>query len=168
MKLRNVTLFLLLAGLIIFLSACKKAENIFPDSAQGELVTYNGCKNTLEKRNTVGSGFAQKIRECIVYQYNGENTLLISHTNAVFNCCPGNILADTEFSKGLISIVENEAEHGCKCICHYDLDYHFSNIPPGVYTIRITCERGEIREYTIDLNASLSGSKCWDSPLQNN
>lgn len=160
MKLRKLIFSFLVLGLIFSIPACKKADNIFPDNAEGALTTYTGCKNAGVSRTS------QAIQECIEYQYNGENTLLLYHTNAVFNCCPGTILAGTNFSQGQISIVESETEHGCKCTCHYDLDYHFNNIPPGVYTIRITCEGGEVREYTIDLNASYSGSKCWDSPLQ--
>ena len=165
-KLRNFMCFLLVLGLLFSIPACKKADNIFPDNAEGVLTNYSGCKNTGVMQGAGESRPSQKIQECIEYQYNGENTLLLYHTNAVFNCCPGTISADTNFSQGLISIVEREAEHGCKCICHYDLDYHFNNIPSGVYTIRITCEGGTVREYTIDLNASYSGSKCWDSPLQ--
>jgi hypothetical protein len=166
-KLKNLIFFLLVSGALFSITACKKADTIFPDDAEGTLSNYTGCKNTGVKQSPPGNRMAQNIQECIEYRYNGENTLLIYHSNAVFNCCPGTILADTNFSQELIAIVERESEHGCKCNCHYDLDYHFNNIPPGVYLIRITCEGGEIREYTVDLNASYSGSKCWDSPLQN-
>ena len=165
-KLRKLTFYLLVLGMLFSIPACKKADNVFPDNAEGVLTDYTGCKNTGLRQNAAVNRTSQKVQECIDYQYNGENTLLLNHTNAVFNCCPGTISADTNFSQGLIEIVEREADHGCRCICHYDLDYHFNNIPPGVYTVRITCEAGQVREYTIDLNSSYSGSKCWDCPLQ--
>lgn len=166
MKLKHVMFFLLGLVVFFFLSACKKSGNVYPDGAEGVLTGHTGCKNNGAKRNSSPSQAVQPVQECIEYQYNGENTLLINHINAVFNCCPGRISADTQFSDGVIAIVESEAEHGCKCICHYDLDYHFYNIPPAVYTIRITCEGGEVREYKVNLASTLSGSKCWDSPLQ--
>ncbi|MFC2155984.1 hypothetical protein ACFLRB_05805 [Acidobacteriota bacterium] len=166
MKLKGLMFFLLGLGVIFSLSVCKKAGNIYPDNAEGVLASNTGCKNNGAKQSSSAGQAAQPVQECIEYQYNGENTLLVNHINAVFNCCPGSITADTQFSEGVIAIVEREAEHGCKCTCHYDLDYHFYNIPPAVYTIRITCEGGDIREYTVNLASTLSGSKCWDSPLQ--
>ena len=162
-KLKGIMFFLLGLGVVFSLSVCKKAENIYPDTVEGVLTSSNGCKNNGEKQS---SSTNQVVQECIEYQYNGENTLLVNHINAVFNCCPGTISAYTQFSEGVIAIVESESEHGCKCNCHYDLDYHFYNIPPAVYTLRITCEGGDIREYKINLDSTLSGSKCWDSPLQ--
>lgn len=102
------------------------------------------------------------LQECIEYQYDGESILHVDHTNALFNCCPGEIFADTAFSPGLIAITEWEAEAGCRCGCEYDLEYQFTNIPPGVYTIRISTDREVTFEYTIDLNNSNSGSKCWN------
>lgn len=166
MKLKKLIFSLLVLGLLFSIPACKKADHVFPDNAEGVLTDYTGCKNTGVKQGAAANRPSSNVQECIEYQYNGENTLLLYHTNAEFNCCPGKILADTSFAEGLISIVERETEHGCKCTCHYDLDYHFNNIPPAVYTIRVTCEGGEVREYTVDLSASYSGRKCWDSPLQ--
>jgi hypothetical protein len=163
MKIKNLTVFFLAASLLICIPGCKKASDIFPDDAIGELIDYTGCKVLQGKQGSNLDRTAQNVQECIEYKYNGANTLLINHTNAVFNCCPGNILAGIEFSEGLISILEREAEHGCKCLCHYDLDFRLTHIPPGIYTIRITCEGGRILEYTIDLNVSLNGSKCWES-----
>lgn len=162
MQLRNVRFYFLAFVVILLLAGCKRAENIFPADAEGSLVSYSGCNNARGEQNTAGSLTAQKVQECIEYQYNGKNTLLLSHLNATFNCCPGTILAETTFSEGLISITEWETEHGCRCVCDYNLDYRFYNIPPGVYTIRLSTERGVTFEYTINLNVSHSGSKCWD------
>ncbi len=165
MKIKNLAIFLLAVSFLVGIPGCKKAGDTFPGDALGELVDYTGCKVLQDKQGSGLGQTAQNSRECIEYEYNGGNTLLVSHIDAVFNCCPGNILADIEFSEGIISITEKETEHGCKCLCRYDLDFRFSHIPPGVYTIHIVCEGGRILEYSIDLNAALTGSKCWDSPL---
>jgi hypothetical protein len=155
--------FLLGLAVVFFLSVCKKSGDIYPESAQGILASHTGCKNTAAAQLASANQAIHSGQECIEYQYNGGNTLLVNHINAVFNCCPGSITADTQFSEGIIAIVEKESEHGCKCTCPYDLDYHFYNIPPAVYTIRITCEGGNILEFTVDLDSNLSGSKCWGS-----
>jgi hypothetical protein len=166
MKIKNIAIFFLAASLLICIPGCKKASDVFPDDAIGALTDYSACKKEFwGKQNSTLERTAQEDQECIEYEYNGGNTLLINHTNAVFNCCPGNILADIQFSEGLISILEKETEHGCKCLCYFDLDFRLTHIPPGIYTIRITCEGGLTREFTIDLNASLYGSKCWDGRL---
>ena len=52
----------------------------------------------------------------------------------------------------------------CDCLCLFDLDYEITNLPPGVYTIRVNepylWEGAEVLEFTVDLSAVPSGSHC--------
>ncbi len=163
MKYENVIICLLTVSLLLFIPACK-STNISPDNVEGLLLNYEGCKNTqahttADRRQPTGV-----VQECIQYQYDGSSKLLIKHINALFNCCPGEIKAGFEFTENMITIREWSTEHACRCKCHFDVNYQFSNINSGNLIIRIDCEGDRTREFTLNLDAAHSGSRCWDSP----
>jgi hypothetical protein len=78
--------------------------------------------------------------------------------NAAFNCCPGEISADTQIRGDTITIVERESARGCHCTCLYDLEYRIPEMPRRTYTIKIKepyiDEGDEPIEFTIDLKYS--------------
>ena len=128
MKFRVWVICFLAAGLLFYLAGCKKA-NLF-DSADGSLTGHSGCKD-VGKSSVSDIGVpVQTEQECIAYQYDGEDILLVYHTNSVLNCCPEQILAEISFSTGLISISEREQVKGCKCLCFYDISYRLSSVFP--------------------------------------
>lgn len=99
----------------------------------GRLIGYDGCK-----RATYESGPEDYADiDCLEYEYVNNNVLLITHINAGFNCCPGEITADITIDGNVISIVEHEEEQGCKCLCLFDVEYEISDIEPGTWTIRV-------------------------------
>ncbi len=61
--------------------------------------------------------------------------LAIKHINAVFNCCPGELLVTSEVRNDTIFINETEKEAGCKCICPYDLEYKVGALDYGKYHV---------------------------------
>jgi hypothetical protein len=134
-----------------------------PCSPIGILINYDGCK---EFQKGTAKDVTPPDQDCIEYQYDGENLLLLKHINAGFNCCPDEILADITIENNVITIEENESleSGGCYCLCLFDVDYEISNLPPGEYTIRViepyVPEGGEILEFTVDLASSPSDSYC--------
>lgn len=110
--------------------------------------------------------------ECVEYLYDGVGTLQLTHTNALFNCCFDSLTADIDISENIIDIVEHEHPFGgmCDCICLYDIDFEITNLPPAVYTIRVSnvymenYANGEIIEFTVDLTQPLSGIYCVERP----
>jgi hypothetical protein len=136
------------------------AELIFDLKPGAELVRATGCKSFA---SPAGSEAAAE-EDCFTYRLAEGNVLLLTHVNAAFNCCPGEIGADILIKNDTITIVEGESESACDCLCLYDLDYRFENIVAGTYTIRFVepyrPDADEPLQTTIDLAASPSGTFC--------
>jgi hypothetical protein len=126
----------------------------------GILVNYYGCKE-FQKGTVIDS--TPPDQDCIEYQYDGESVLQLKHVNAGFNCCP-EIAANITIEDNTITIEEIEISGECYCLCLFDVDYEISNLPPGVYTIKVNglyLEEGdEPLEFTVDLASSPSGIFC--------
>ena len=126
----------------------------------GILLNYEGCKEFPKGASMDGTPPDQ---DCIEYQYDGSNVLLLKHINAGFNCCP-EITTDITIEDNVITIEEIELSGDCDCLCLFDLDYEIRNLQPGEYTIRViepyVPEGEEILEFTVDLVSSPSGSYC--------
>jgi hypothetical protein len=137
-----------------------------PPPAPGKLIEYTGCKNFLDYPivDPIGSN-----QDCLVYDYDGAGRLALTHVNAGFNCCPGEITADITIDDAVITIVEHESQSACRCLCLNDLQYEFTDLDPGVYTIRVVepyvgepygSPSDEPLECTIDLTAAVEGQFC--------
>lgn len=132
----------------------------------GSLIGHSECWGYTDSKDSLLE------EDCIVYEYDGWSVLTLQHLNDLFNCCPGELLAEITVENGVISIIETESLEGggCDCVCLFDLDYEITNLPPGEYTIRIDNpyyyneENGGIIEFTIDLTTSPSGYFCVDRP----
>jgi hypothetical protein len=125
-----------------------------------ELVHSTGCKSFA---STSGSEAVAQ-QDCFTYRLAEGNVLLLTHVNAGFNCCPGDITAGISIANDTITIVEHESESACRCLCLYDLDYRFENIQAGTYTIRFVepyrPDADDPLQATIDLAAAPSGTCC--------
>jgi len=150
-----------LAGITFFIASC---INVDPPPEPKEpistIISNTGCKELFDTNNTKRAGKD----DCIEYLYDGSNTLTITHTNAAFNCCPGNLTVNTTISNGVIMIEENETEASCFCNCLYDLSYKIINIQPGNYTIKVIepyiGSNAVKLEFSANLNNSASGKHC--------
>jgi hypothetical protein len=151
-------------GFIVTLGGCKKS----PDAQlipTGVLLQSNGCKQFLSNASDQSAEFTPgQNDDCIEFQYNGTNTLVLRHINAGFNCCPGEITAEIDFNNSRVTITEREQEQGCKCLCLFDLDYEVVNLAPGEYTLRIIepyVEEGDqALELSLPLFSTASGTHC--------
>jgi hypothetical protein len=149
---------------LVTIGGCKKSEEVQPLPA-GALLETNGCKQFLANASGPLDEFAPGQHEdCIEYQYDGTNKLVLSHINAGFNCCPGEITAEIDFNSSLITITEREQMQDCRCLCLFDLDYEVINLARGVYTLRIIepyVDGGDqVLELTLELLSATSGTFC--------
>jgi len=165
MKAKKMGIFLLALSLL-FIVNCKQDENIIPLHPNASLVSYHGCKTFPQGRDAGSqvSIFYAPNQDCVEYQYYGDSILEIQHINAGFNCCPGEIVADIDFSGNVIVIRENETESGCFCLCLFDVNYEIEGLMPGIYTIKFiepyTNAQDEKLEFTVDLSRATSGTYC--------
>jgi hypothetical protein len=150
--------------ILILTGGCKKSVDADPDPT-GALQQYAGCKQFLSDKSRQADNYVPGQHEdCIEYQYNGTDTLVLRHINASFNCCPGDISAEIDFNGSQITIDENELEQGCRCQCLFDLEYEVVNLVPGVYTLHIIEPylegSDQILEFTLELSSATTGSHC--------
>ncbi|GEM_PF-5004904 len=123
----------------------------------GTLLGIGNCKG-----NPMALGAAtEELRRCVQWQYDGVGTLLLTHVNATFNCCPE---TETHISVegNTITITEVEISGICYCICLYDLDFQIVNLPAGEYTINVTepYVSSPPLSFTVDLVATPTGEYC--------
>ncbi len=129
----------------------------------GKLVSRTGCKSGFAPAS---GAWAPPDMTCVEYVYLSGGILMITHENAGFNCCPGEITADIKISNNTITIVEHEAQNACDCSCLYDLTFEITNLEPGQYVLKIVelyLQPGDERlEFTIDLAGAPSCAHCAD------
>lgn len=140
---RRMPLLFLLAALLIpaallLLPACEDkavtGTGGSEDDRTGRIVSVTDCKDPVE---TSSSATAVLVPDCFSYHYDGSGALQLTHINAGLNCCPGTIISDIDFKENTITIAEAEGPDAiwCRCMCLYDIEYLFTGIEPGLYTI---------------------------------
>jgi hypothetical protein len=126
----------------------------------GGLVSHSDCLS-LEKNGADGEMTA--IQDCLEYQYDGQGTLLLTHTNTGLNCCP-DFAAVVSMAAGVITIDETPVAGNCECLCLFNLDYQVVDLPSGTYQVivREQCLSGEDLplQFTVDLVSAPAGSVC--------
>ena len=121
--------------------------------------------------------FVPDTDDCVAFSYDGEGTLLVSHLNTAFNCCPI-ISAEITISGDTVVIEEIESldQGGCSCLCLFNIDYEITDLSPGEYTLKLLgnylAPGAEPLEAQINLNSTPTDTICvfrgfypWDDPL---
>lgn len=103
---------------------------------------------------------------CVIWTYDAEHTLELTHVNAGFNCCPEKILTSMRISSDTIYLTEWDSLQLCKCLCLYDIDFVIQNLPPQKYVMLfeepyVTPPKQPL-VFTIDLMDAVSGELCQD------
>ncbi len=152
---------IILLILICFAFISCKNNNV--TEAFGTLINSTGCKHSYSTALNDNKILYRSNEDCIEYEYDGENQLILKHINAGFNCC-STITADIEVREDTIIIRERESGEMCHCLCLYDVDYLIVNIKRRKYKIKVfeLCvnENDEKLEFYIDLSSSFSGKYC--------
>jgi hypothetical protein len=105
------------------------------DGPAGGLIDHGGCKS---HTNIATSNASADNMDGIYYYYDGSGMLSFTHNNAGFNCCP--VIASIVTIEGNNIIVEeldSLDQGGCTCLCLFDLNYRISNLPPGIYHMKV-------------------------------
>lgn len=123
--------------LLLALPACEEeSESTTPVPAgdpSGELTSATDCKSFMKSPL---SGLGSSSESAVLYDYDADTRVLtLTHVNAGFNCCPGELTAAVTVSEGSITIVEREREAGCHCNCLFDLGIKVRNLPLGTWSI---------------------------------
>lgn len=151
MKTKTVLVTLLALFFLIGGAGCDR-ENA-NESIQIEDFSFVGCKEIVT--NFTKSAESE---ESIEYHALAGGYLHIKHVNAVFNCCPGTIKSDISVEGNNITIVENETDPQCKCICDYDLEYTLGPLSSNTeYTLIFCNDKGEFLRFAIKYKSSLEG-----------
>lgn len=124
----------------------------------GVLKDYSDCGGFDDER----FGFYPLVDStCVLWDYN-DNTLLLRHLNAFFNCCLDYIQVQITVNENSILIRESEhAPNPCFCLCPYDVDMEIYNLSPDVYNMLILAPDCTEFWATLDLIQEPEGSECF-------
>lgn len=161
-----VLLSLLLMSL--FFSGCETEKK----QITATLTDHSGCK-VLKSASVDDVSGAES---CISYSYNSSTGILsVTHNNAAFNCCPGELECDVIVVGDTLVIKEKEEAALCDCDCLYDLSIEVRNLDMESYIIKIVepyCGDQQQLIFGIDLANKPTGSFCvkrnsypWGLPL---
>ena len=143
-------------GSVVKILKIEKLNSSKETNATGDLINYTGCIE-------LDTNYSRS-QDCMEYDYDGENILLLKHVNAGFNCCPKNIIANITIDNYSIIIEEIEIDGECDCLCLFNLSYEIKDLEPGQYRITIiepyVPKDEETLEFTIDLLTTPSGVFC--------
>jgi hypothetical protein len=133
----------------------------------GVLVAYGTCKNSMGLLSDPAPNLdSPSLSEgCLEYQYEANSgTLLLTHVNAAFNCCPPIIQGEVTIADRQINIIEWEPGGMCFCLCLYDLSFEIHNLIPGTYTIDVSEPLLPLNDprltVTLDLATNPTGRVC--------
>ncbi len=123
--------------LLLAFAACDEAgESTTPVTTgdpAGQLTSATECKSFM-KSTLTGPGSSSE--SAVLYDYDADTRILtLTHVNAGFNCCPGELSATVTVSEGTVTIAEREREAGCHCNCLFDLGIEVRNLPAGEWSI---------------------------------
>ena len=157
---RNVLRLVLAIMCLILLHGCPSGTGVPQGNTEGNLMFYSGCKAAgAPEASTETFSASDRGKECLEYDYDGNN-LLLKHINAAFNCCLDGITARIDVDGQVITITTEEKlanGQGCHCLCLYDLDYLITGLKPGIYTIVISSFSNLIQ---INFSRPTSGTYC--------
>ena len=149
---------LILFPVFFTLISCNDDDNTYTEQLiTGNVISQSDCKNfksTLTENN----------QSCLQYTYDEvSRTLHLTHVNAGFNCCPGDISCNINMGNLIISITEKEEAPMCDCNCLFDIDIDVYQVNKSEFTIKLVepyIGDQEILEFDIDLSNSISGEFC--------
>lgn len=154
-KIASAFLSLLLISLL--LASCEREGH----HVTASVIDHSDCKGLKS-----GSGVepVPDTLSCISYSYDSfSKTMSLTHINAGFNCCPGNLTCRADIAGDTLIIRENQAHAGCRCDCLYDLEISVERLESKRYTVKIVepyCGDQQKLIFEADLRNDTTGSFC--------
>ena len=151
----------------LFITGCEKGTESNKNDPGGKVEFQSDCKSFNINEDMSQSIFtAPDTQTCIHYSYDGEGRLELTHINAGFNCCPGDISAEIIINEQNITIEEHEESTDCDCNCLFDIKIVISDLEPATYHFTFVepylPENNKIIEFSLDLENESEGSICFD------
>ena len=157
-------------ALLLLISGCQEENPVVSDPDSHDpvitMIGSSGCKNFEDVAMPETGAIVEPPSpdmDCIDYSFE-DGVLHLTHINAGFNCCPGEISADITVEGDMITITEHEDMKGCHCLCLFDVEYEIENLEAGEYTIRFielyTEEGDDPLEFPVDLASVPQGDFC--------
>lgn len=147
------------ASVILFAGACE--SNPEHSISGGSLVSHSACKS--DKTFMSDSDIPDTV-SCVEYAYDASSKkLTLTHINAGFNCCPGELSCDISLLGDTIVVEEKEETPACDCNCLYDLEISVDNVAQANYVIKFVelyCGDADRLIFDIDLSNEITGSYC--------
>jgi len=153
--------FIIVIASFVLLSACTKEQPKNWESPDVLLDEVSTCKDFGFKADADYPNDT----DCLLFEYDGDSILTLTHINAGFNCCPEEFLINVDLRSDTIYILESEKDGLCDCYCLYDLHFTIQPIPPGIYSITVaepyvSQADDPCLEDQIDLTKAGSGAIC--------
>jgi len=154
---RKDNLFLLLLFIFsLILAGCETEKQ----QVTVTLTDHTGCKGL----KSATEDDIPNTQSCISWSYDSSSgTLSLTHINAGFNCCPGELSCSIEITGDTLVIKEKEESALCDCDCLYDLYIDVNDLDEQAYIISIVepyCGDQQKLIFEADLAAEPEGSFC--------
>jgi hypothetical protein len=149
------------SSVILTITGCEHQNEPADSSISGSLTGSSDCKifKSVDLKFTVADTFS-----CVQYQYNNATLKLnMTHINAGFNCCPGEIFCDVSVNNDTIIIAESEKEQSCNCLCLFDLDIELQGVDEDIYIVKFIEPYAGDQEkliFEMDLTSGTEGEFC--------
>jgi len=161
MKTRLTTVLTFFILIFLFSSCTKNSSEQEQSEVTGKILNRSECKSHF---NAMTASGADSNQSCIVYTYDTKNKRLnITHENAGFNCCPGEVTCTISFSNDTITFEEIPEYAICNCDCLFDLEIEVNGILGKTYFLNFIepyAGDQEKLQFTIDLRQQPSGKHC--------
>jgi hypothetical protein len=132
-------LLTVLATALIF-ATCEKPKN---EEIQIVEFSYSDCKKSSEQPETIH------------LKAINSDQLEITHSNAIFACCPnGELKIESSLSDATIILNEFYTDESCNCLCPYDLKYIIVNLDFKEYRIQMQRSGEQYSVFDIDYNSN--------------
>jgi hypothetical protein len=124
-----------------------------------DVVRQSEClSNTLLPKRVMN---LENTETAVSYDYDVNTGILkLTHMNAGFNCCPGDIFTLSKLRNDTIFIEEYESEAACRCNCLYDIDMMAQGVPVDKYIVAFSepyAQPGDEVEFSVDLKNNPTG-----------
>jgi len=147
---KNLIKVLFLFGIIGFIAFSCDEDDTTSKILQVKDLTYNGCKEQKSNSDTI----EEYIDFCII----DSNYLAVRHVNAIFNCCPEEIIIEAKIKNSEIFYNSFHKVNGCHCECYYDTYCKIGPLSFDKYTfIMSTYDIDDPIEFTIEFNQTTQG-----------
>jgi hypothetical protein len=148
---KNTLQFLSFLIFTLFLSGCEMEKQ----HVTVTLTDHSGCKGL----KSAMSNDVANTQSCISYTYDSSSGVLsLTHINAGFNCCPGRLSCEVDFTGDTLAITEIEESAMCDCDCLYDLFINISNLDEMSFIIKV------VEPYCGDQQKLISGVDLVNEP----